>query len=92
MSKDNIHRTIVTVTVLTDGPFHQVMSDESGGDDTDLLNLDYLISEGHGIGMVEVTSTMRLPAEAVHGELIRLGNDGEFFDEVIEEDEEDDNA
>lgn len=82
-----IHRTQFTITVLSNGPLE--LGDGDGTSDPfDLLNINYAITEGHCVGQVELTHQMVLPNEAVRGELIRLGNDGEFFDDELGEEPE----
>jgi hypothetical protein len=73
-----IHRTVYTVEVFSRGPFHP---DGGDNDPFDLAEINYAITEGDCIGNVEISHQMIVPPEAVEGELLRIGNDGSFFDE-----------
>lgn len=75
----DIHRTTFTVEVFSPGPF--VVPPTEDQDPFNLGYINYAITDGECIGHVEVTSTMVVPPEAVEGELLRIGNDGTFFNE-----------
>lgn len=74
-----IHRTTLTVEVFSRGPL--TMGD-CDGDPFDLETINYLITEGPCIGNVEVTGTDIIPAGEVEAHLLRIGNDGTFFEEI----------
>ena len=79
-------RTTIQVTVLTNEPIAEAMSN----DDWTLADVHYLIDEGHGVGDFTVTSTEQLTRVQMREALIEVGNDGEFFDDdwAFEDEEE----
>lgn len=77
MSKD-ILKTTITLTV-----FHRK--------DVDIPNMSwpnilYQIDQGESIGSTEIVSTEPVPEDKVNDELIAIGNDGSFFDDLSDED------
>lgn len=74
-----IYRTVFQVEVFSRGPF-----DLSTTPDTvsDLAAIDHEISEGPCIGYIEQVSSEVVAPENVDAELIRIGNDGTFFEEI----------
>jgi hypothetical protein len=83
---ESIYRTVFQVEVFSEGPFFS----EGGDDDPfDLESIHYAIVEGDCIGNVERVSEEIVPAENLRDELIRIGNDGEFFAYLDEEDDPD---
>ena len=75
MSK-TVYRTVFQVEVFHDEPIDAYP-------DIDLLpEMHYLITDGPFIGNVEELSSDVVPAEDVETELVRIGNDGSFFDEA----------
>lgn len=77
MPKD-IRRTVIQVEVFSEGPFY---ADGGENDPFDLAAINYAISEGDCIGSTDVVvdSEVVPPAE-VEAHLLRIGNDGSFFD------------
>lgn len=77
MEKD-IRRSVFQVEVFSDGPL-EVDGGENDPFDLELIN--YLITEGDCIGSMEqVVVNEVVPPEKVKSELVRIGNDGDFFD------------
>lgn len=72
-----IYRTVYKVEVFSQGNFEL----ESDGEESVLTQIDYAISEGDCIGMVSWESSVRVPKTKVKQELLRIGNDGTFFEE-----------
>jgi hypothetical protein len=75
--ESTIHRTIFTVEVLSEGPLSLACRDD---DPFDLLAIHYEITEGGCIGQVEQTDATIVPADKVRDALVRVGNDGTFFE------------
>ncbi len=81
---NDIRRSVFQVEVFSEGPLK--LSDNDN-DPFSLAEINYLITEGDCIGMVETILVDEVvPQEKVESELLRIGNDGEFF-ESYEEDE-----
>ena len=81
MSK-TVYRTVFQVEVFHDAPLDVAW-------DPDVLpELHYLITDGPYIGNIEQISNDVVSADDVTTELIRIGNDGAFFNE--EDDDLDD--
>jgi hypothetical protein len=73
-----IHRTVFQVEVFSRGPF---VPNGGDSDPFDLAEINYAITEGGCIGMVERVSSEIVPADKVEAEMLRIGNDGTFFDD-----------
>jgi hypothetical protein len=67
-----IYKTIITVTVLSTLPLEFDSLEELGRE----------IDSGDSIGNVEVGSHIKLDQDRVNEELLNIGNDGTFFDDV----------
>lgn len=74
---DPIYRTVFTVEVFSEGPW-------DGG--SNLTRIAYAIDEGDCIGNTEQTSAEIVPPDQVEAHMLRIGNDGSFFEN--DEDEE----
>lgn len=72
-----VHRTVFTVEVFSEGPF-----DADGSDDGPfpLAEINHAITDGDCIGMVDRVSAEPVPADELEAHLLRIGNDGSFFD------------
>ena len=69
-----IYRTVFEVEVFSEGPYQLAP-------ETDwLTQVAYDITDGLWIGNVEQASTEVVPPGQVRQHLIRIGNDGSFFD------------
>lgn len=78
-----VQKLTLKITILT-------MDGNLGG--LDLEDIVYrLTSSGEDLGSWEIESCEDVPPEAVRSECIKLGNDGEFFDNDLEELEEEAN-
>ena len=75
MSKARVFKTIITVTVLSDTPLEFDNLEELGRE----------IATGDSIGHVEVGSHQPILMKAVKSELLAMGNDGHFFDYLLDE-------
>lgn len=85
LGSEPIYRTVFQVEVFSEGPFLP----EGGDDDPfDLDTINYAIMEGDCIGSIQRVSEEVVPVEDVRDELLRIGNDGEFFSYLDEEDDE----
>jgi hypothetical protein len=85
MSND-IRRTVFQIEVFSDGP---LVLDAPDNDPFDLATINYLITEGDCIGLVSTISQDEIvPSEKVRDELLRIGNDGDFFFGLDDDDEE----
>ncbi len=74
-----IYRTVFQVEVFSEGPYALPA-------DTDwLAQINHDITDGDWIGDVEQVSSEVIPAGRVREHLIRIGNDGTFFDAGREE-------
>ena len=80
-----IYKHVLTVTVLSP---HATL-EESFGSEWQLKDVDYAITNDDCIGSVDHNSTEEVPALNVEKELISLGNDGTFFDDLDDEDDKD---
>ena len=78
-----IFRTVYEVEVFSVGPF------ATDPEESDLLAIDYAISEGDCIGSVSRTSSEPVPPDKVRDHLLRIGNEGDFFSLEDELDEDD---
>lgn len=74
-----IYRTVYRVEVFSQGPFDDGVGN---GDPFGLAQINYAITEGDCIGNVEVVSAEQVPPNEVQAHLLRIGNDGTFFEEV----------
>lgn len=74
-----VHRTILTVEVFSSGPLE---------DDASLSDIAYAIEEGDCVGKVTRESSAPVAPEELEAHLIRIGNDGSFFDWAEEADDE----
>lgn len=81
MKYNGVYRTVFEVVVYSEGP-----ADFAG---CDLDEIYYAISEGDCIGDFRQVSQEPMPPEQVHAALVKIGNDGNFFDYLAEEDEGD---
>lgn len=86
MTTETIHRTIIQVEVFSRGPF--VSADFGDGDPFDLAAINYAICEGDCIGNVEQISSEEVPSDEVEANLLRIGNDGSFFTDDDDWDED----
>lgn len=75
----DIYRTVYQVEVFSEGPFQSASRDD---DPFGLKDIDYAITDGDCIGNVELVSDEIVPPEKVEQELLRIGNDGTFFEGV----------
>ncbi|HVT77936.1 MAG TPA: hypothetical protein VHD87_12960 [Acidimicrobiales bacterium] len=82
-----IYRTVYQVEVLSEGPF--VPPELGDNDPFDLLAIHYEITEGACVGKVIEVSSVEIPADHIRDALRAVGNDGELFDPVFPDDEED---
>lgn len=80
-SRDAIHRTVITVEVFSRGPY-DLSAASTDNDPYGLAAISYDVTFGDCIGAVQVTSTEVVPSEQVEPHLVRIGNDGTFFDPV----------
>lgn len=71
-----IYRTVYQVEVFSEGP-HRSVDDPNM---SDLEAISYDITEGPCIGDFTQVSSEIVPPEDVQAHLIRIGNDGTFFD------------
>lgn len=72
-----VFRTVFQVEVFSKGPLELAVRDD---DPFNLKAIDYEICEGDCIGMVDEVSSEQIPAADLEAHLIRIGNDGGFFD------------
>jgi hypothetical protein len=80
-----VYKHVVKITILSTD---ENVEDSFGNKDWDLSDVQYAITEGDCIGSVDHDSTEEVPALEVEKELISLGNDGTFFDDLDDEDDE----
>lgn len=73
MSQEPVYRTVFAIEVFSLGPY-------SPRDDS-LEGIAYEIMEGDCIGNYAEIESGIVPPEALEGELVRIGNDGTFFDD-----------
>jgi hypothetical protein len=71
----DIHKTIISVTVLSDGP----LPEDRGEDSNWLAFVAEEIESGPAIGDWRIVSDEIVPPAAVGAELVAIGNDGSFF-------------
>ena len=81
---NDIRRTVIQVEIFSEGP---LALDGDDNDPFDLATINYLITEGDCIGQTEtIVADEVVPPEKVRDELLRIGNDGEFFEDYTEDD------
>lgn len=68
-----IYRAVYQVEVFSRGPFENDSM-------VDLETIAYAITEGDCIGDLGLMSNEIVPEDQVQEELLRIGNDGTFFD------------
>lgn len=73
-NEEPVYRTVYTVEVFSRGPYEPIGSEE------ELAQINYDITYGDCIGNVECRSTEIVPPEKIEAELLRIGNDGSFFE------------
>ena len=74
-----IHKTQYLVTILSDTP-HKLYLDEPN-DSFGLIHLNYDINEGYCLGDIEEHfHEVITDKDLIRLEMIKVGNDGEFFD------------
>lgn len=70
-----VTKTVIMITVLSEGVFPLEFKD--------LQDLQYMMDQGNEIGHCQVISTEVLSdPRRIVGELLSMGNDGTFFDQV----------
>lgn len=75
---EQIYKHVVHVVVFSEHP----TLEETLGDDWCLQDVDWAITDGDCIGNVTHESTEPVPADRLHEELMAIGNDGTFFDDL----------
>lgn len=80
--KEPIFRTVFQVEVFSRGSLNLAARDD---DPFNLKGINYEICEGECIGMVKETSSEQVPALDLESHLLRIGNDGHFFDDPDED-------
>lgn len=80
-----VFRTVYEVEVFSEGPLDLWEGHFPDGDESVLRQIDYMTSEGPCIGMVTWKSSEPIPAHEVEENLVRIGNDGDFFTNDEEE-------
>ena len=73
-----VKKTVVTVTVL-----HEAGESLDG---LSLSDIAYELDEGSMIGSFGLTSLTDIPDSQLEDELLQIGNDGEFFGYLFEDD------
>lgn len=73
-----IYKHTVIVTVLSE---HDDLAKDCG-DEWDLESISYQITHGSCIGDYTYESVVLIPPQDLEAELIKIGNDGTFFDDV----------
>lgn len=73
---DNIVKTTITITVL-----HRA----GGLDNMEIADVLYEMEQGEAVGWETGRTTEAVPTDKVQDELMALGNDGTFFDDVYGE-------
>lgn len=76
MPRGPIYRIVYQIEVFSEGPPPIGMSP---------TDIEYEISHGTSIGDFDVVSTEIVPPEEVVDHLLRIGNDGSFFDPLDDE-------
>lgn len=71
----DVYRTVFTVEVFSRGPY--VVPEEFDA----LADISYAITDGPHIGWVEQTSQEIVPPADVEAHMLRIHNDGSFFEE-----------
>jgi hypothetical protein len=71
-----IYRTVFQVEVFTEGPYELPAKTDW------LAQINWDITSGPWIGNVERSSGEVIPAAQVREHMLRIGNDGNFFDEA----------
>lgn len=79
-----IYKHVIKVVLLSETE----SLEECLGDDWNLDDVEYAITQGDCIGQTIHESTDIIPSRAVEDELIAMGNDGTFFDSFDEDSEE----
>ena len=75
-NKKKIFKHIIKVTILTE---HEEL-ENALGNEWNLSDLEYAITDGGFIGSYDHDSTDEIPPHELERALISLGNDGTFFD------------
>ena len=73
-----IYKHVVKVTILSEND----SLENSLGQEWDLSDVQYAITDGDCIGAVSHESTDEVPSREVGKELFAIGNDGTFFDDL----------
>ena len=76
----SIYRTVYEVEVFSEGPFE--VNGHGDSDPFDLEAISYAITDGECIGNVTRKDSAVVPPSKVRDELLRIGNDGGFFEFV----------
>lgn len=83
MMSQPIYRTVFQVEVFSRGPF--VPDEDNPEDPWNLEAINQAIVYGDCIGEVGTISTEVVPDEKVVDELVRIGNDGSFFEDPFDD-------
>jgi len=75
-------KTLITVTVLHTEDFDPATST--------LAEIAYEMGEGHAVGAFAIASSEIVAPDAIKGELLAVGNDGEFFEIELADDADED--
>lgn len=75
-----VYKHVVKVVILSE----TASLEECLGDEWNLQDIEYAITDGDCIGMTSHESTEIVADDDVENELIAIGNDGTFFEEIKE--------
>jgi NifB/MoaA-like Fe-S oxidoreductase len=76
----NIYKHKIEITLLSEGSLEEIL-----GDNWTLKDVYSEMIHGHSIGTYSHTETQKIKPENVQSELVKIGNDGSFFDNLEEE-------
>lgn len=74
-----VYKHVITVTVLSE---HDDLVYDTGKAGWDLKDIQEVIDNGGAIGDFDCVSSDEVPADKLESELLSVGNDGTYFDEL----------
>ncbi len=86
MRQPPVQKVEIKLTVLMRAESPEAARDELEG--TEIEEIAEMITAGDAIGGLSITSASTVPKKDVESELVDIGNDGSFFDDGLDDEDE----